>query len=233
MGEIFVERKQIVVPGEKLATGMDILPSYGTMRRGEDIYAIKFGMVEIKDNRIVKVIPLSGVYIPSTGDTVIGKVVDVGFAGWQVDIASPYTANLPVGEFMHERVDLLKADLSRYLDIGDVVYAKVINVTKSKIVQLSMKAEGARKLLGGRIIRITPSKVPRLIGKKGSMIKLIKEATKCNIIVGQNGYVWIKGSPESEFRALEAIYKIERESHTSGLTDRIKNMLEGDGNGEA
>ena len=233
MGNVLVERKQIVVPGEKLAEGMDVLPSYGTIRRGENIYSIKFGMVDIKDERIIKVIPLSGVYIPSNGDTIIGRVADIGFAGWQIDIASPYTANLPVGEFMHERVDLLKADLSRYLDIGDIIYAKVINVTKSKIVQLSMKADGTRKLIGGRVIRITPSKVPRLIGKKGSMIKIIKDATKCNIIVGQNGYVWIKGSPEAEFRALEAIYKIERESHTSGLTDRIKNMLEGDNNGEA
>ncbi len=233
MGKILVNPKQIVVPGEKLAVGMDILPSYGTIREGEEIYACRYGMVEIRDNRIVKIIPLSGIYIPSKGDMVIGKIIDIGFAGWQVDIGSAYTANLPVGEVMEERVDLLKADLSRYLDIGDIVYAKVINVTKAKVVQLSMKESGCKKLIGGRIIKITSSKVPRVIGRKGSMIKMIKEMTKCNIIVGQNGYIWIRGEPIAEFKATRAVYKIEKESHTSGLTDKIKQMLEGDNNGKA
>ncbi len=233
MGKIFVNRREIVVPGEKLGSGMDILPSSGTIREGEDIYACKYGMVEIKDNRIIKIIPLSGVYLPSKDDMVIGKIVDIGFAGWQVDIGSAYSANLPVGEVVEERVDLLKADLSRYLDIGDIIYAKIINVTKAKVVQLSLKENGCRKLIGGRIIKITSSKVPRVIGRKGSMIKMIKELTRCNIIVGQNGYIWIKGEPSSEFNAVRAIYTIERESHLSGLTDKIKQMLEGDNLGKA
>ena len=228
MGEIYVKEREIVVPGDILAEGMDVLPSSGTIREGKKIFATKYGMVSIKDNRVIRVISLSGVYMPNMNDKVIGKVIDVGFAGWTIDIGSPYTANLPIGEFARERVDLLKVDLSRYMDLGDIVYAKIINVTKSRIIQLSMKEEGCRKLVGGRVIKVTSSKVPRVIGRKGSMIKMIKELTNCNIIVGQNGYIWIKGNPISEFKATKAIYMIEKESHTTGLTDRIKEFLEGD-----
>ena len=82
----------------------------------------------------------------------------------------------------------------------------------------------SRKLIGGRIMKITPSKVPRVIGKAGSMIELIKDKTKCQIIVGQNGVIWLKG--ENEGLAAKTIYKIERESHTTGLTDKITAYLD-------
>jgi len=82
-------------------------------------------------------------------------------------------------------------------------------------------------LKGGRIIEITSSKVPRVIGKQGSMITLIKEKTECKIIVGQNGRVWISGpTPEKEILAVDVINKIEHEAHLDGLTDRIKEYLE-------
>ena len=46
------------------------------------------------------------------------------------------------------------------------------------------------------------------------------------LTVGQNGLVWINGTPEGELLAVKAIRKIEEESHLSGLTDRIKEFLE-------
>jgi exosome complex component RRP4 len=72
--------------------------------------------------------------------------------------------------------------------------------------------------------------VPRIIGKQGSMVSMIKKATNCNIIVGQNGVVWIKGlNPEDELITVQTITKIELESHISGLTERIKNFLQSKG----
>ena len=79
---------------------------------------------------------------------------------------------------------------------------------------------------GGRIIEVSTHKVPRIIGKQGSMVMMIKEATQCNITVYQNGLVWIEGSPVNEMRAINAIRKIEKESHLSGLTEKINAFLE-------
>ena len=55
---------------------------------------------------------------------------------------------------------------------------------------------------------------------------MIKDATGCSISVGQNGLVWINGSADGELLAVNAIRKIEAESHLSGLTDRIKEFLD-------
>ena len=41
--------------------------------------------------------------------------------------------------------------------------------------------------------------------------------------------MWIDGEPVSEQLAIQAIRKIEKESHLSGLTDKIKEFLEKNG----
>jgi len=118
------------------------------------------------------------------------------------------------------------ADLTQYFALGDYVLTKITNVTSQKLVDVSMKGPGLRKLHGGRIIEVNPHKVPRVIGKEGSMVVMIKQATGCNILVGQNGWIWIDGEPEQEVIAEKAIMKINSEAHLSGLTDRIKEFLE-------
>lgn len=219
-----IKEKEIVVPGEDLATGMDYLPSYGTFREGEKIIAGKLGLVSI-DGRLIRVIPLSGKYMPKVGDTIIGKISDVTINGWRVDINSAYSAMLSMKDGTSEFI-ARGSDLTKYYSFGDYIVTKIINVTTQNLVDLTMKAPGLRKLGEGRIIHVNTYKVPRIIGKQGSMITMIKDATGSRITVGQNGVVWIQGEPENEMIAEEAIRKIESESHTSGLTDRIKEFLE-------
>ena len=221
--ELLVKERQIVIPGETLARGLDFLPSSGCYRVNNEIKSKLLGLVKLKE-RFIGIIPLAGVYIPKTSDGIIGLVEDMQTTIWIVDINSPYDAILPLSEAVGEYVDLNRTDISIYYDIGDLIYAKVLNVSKSKQVQLTMNDHRARKLIGGRVLTITPSKVPRLIGKQGSMIELIKNKTGCQIIVGQNGVVWIKG--EKEGLAAKAILTIENESHVTGLTDKITAMLE-------
>ena len=56
---------------------------------------------------------------------------------------------------------------------------------------------------------------------------MIKDHSKCNIIVGQNGRVWIQGdNVADEILATKAIMKIEEASHVDGLTNKIKELLE-------
>ncbi len=221
-----VKERSIVIPGEILATGMDYLPASGTFREGTNIIATQLGIVNVS-GRLVRLIPLSGRYIPKKGDVIIGKIADMGFSGWRVEIGWAFEANLSMKDGSSDFIEK-KADLSQYYDYGDIISVQIIHVAGSKIIDLTMKGPGLRKLKGGKIIDVSPSKVPRIIGKQGSMVSLIKEHTGCLIIVGQNGKVWISGhDPEKEMLATNAIYKIEEESHLEGLTDRIKAFLEG------
>ncbi|MBS3113575.1 RNA-binding protein [Candidatus Woesearchaeota archaeon] len=227
MSEIMVKDKDISVPGETLAVGMDILPGMGTYRDGEKIIANRLGLAMI-EGRTIKLIPLSGRYIPKTGDTVICKVIDVGFNGWRLDTNSAYSAMLSMKDATSEFI-ARGANLTQYYDLGDYIVCKIVNVTSQKLIDVTMKGPGLRKLKGGRVIEVDSNKVPRIIGKQGSMVIMIKDATNCNISVGQNGLIWIDGEPMNELLAIQTIRKIEKESHLSGLTDKIKEFLDKNG----
>jgi exosome complex component RRP4 len=216
-----VETREIVIPGEILGDEKKKRPSYGTFVEDGKIIS-KFLGIPKESGNYLSVIPLSGVYVPRKGDKVIGFVTDVERVGWIVDINSPWLAFLSLSEAVDEFVDLRKTDISRFYDVGDVIYTQVIYVKRGD-VQLSMKTPMARKLKGGVTIKITPSKVPRLIGKGGSMINTVKEKTKTIIRVGQNGVVWISG--EKVDKAIKAIRMIDEKSHIIGLTDEIAKLL--------
>ncbi len=224
MGELLVKEKEIVIPGEIIAKGMDYIPGSGAFREGEDLIADRLGVVSIA-GRAIKIIPLSGQYVPKKGDVVIGKVIDILMFGWRLDINSAYTGMLNLKDATTEYI-AKGEDLSSYYQIGDYLIAKVVNVTSQILVDLSMKGPGLHKLEGGRIVRVNTNKVPRIIGKQGSMVNLIKRYIPCKIIVGQNGRIWVKGEPRDELRVVKIIKMIEAKSHMSGLTEIIKEKLE-------
>jgi exosome complex component RRP4 len=174
----------------------------------------------------VNVVALKAFYIPRIGDLVIGTVTEVGFNGWTIDINAPYLAFLRPSDVLSRPFKPQKDELSQVLNVGDLVVAKIISYDRSHDPQLTVAEPGLGKITRGQILKITPTKIPRVIGKKGSMITMIKDETGCQIILGLNGVVLITGKTlEDEQAALVAIRKIEEESHTSGLTDRITQML--------
>ena len=224
MDTIKIENKEVVVPGEILAEGMGYLPGKGTYRDEDKIRAGCLGLAVV-DGKVIKLVPLSGRYLPKSGDVILGKVIDVSMNGWRIDTNTPYSAMLSMKDATSEFI-ARGANLTKYFNIGDWISTKIVNVTSQNLVDVTMKGPGLRKLISGRIIEVNTNKVPRIIGKQGSMVSLLKRATDCRIVVGQNGWIWISGTPEAEIITIEAIEKIERESHLSGLTDRIKKFLE-------
>ena len=217
-----MEAREVVIPGELIDEKKGRKVGRGAYFEGEKIFAKVLGIVRSDENE-VSVIPLSGIYMPRFGDKVIGVVSDFSISGWMININCPYRAFLPLSEAVSEFVDTQRTDISKFFGIGDVIFCKVSKVTKDKTIQVSMRAIGSRKLYDGVVINVTPSKIPRMIGKGGSMIKLLKSKTGCDIIAGQNGIVWVRGLNKAN--AIEAILAIERESHIVGLTEKIEKML--------
>ena len=216
---IHVENKELVIPGQILADD-EYYSGRGTFKENGKICSSLMGLVSLR-NKKIRVIPLKSKYVPKKGDVVIGKINDVRFSMWDVDINSPYSGILPAFEVFGRE----KKELNRVFDVGDVLFLRVVDVDEIKKAKLGLKGRGMGKFKGGIIVDIAPTKVPRLIGKKGSMINMIKDKTKCKIVVGQNGLVWIKGKPNMEQLTKDTIKLIEAEAHTSGLTNKIKNKL--------
>jgi exosome complex component RRP4 len=214
-----MERK-LVIPGDFLGEGR---AGHGAYEDGSKVFSCCVGLAEEK-NGMHFVIPLSGNYDPKRGDGVVGKVTDVTFSKWIIDINSPYEAVLGLADATDEFIDLTKTDMTKYFNYNDIIFAEITAVSKTKNVNLSMRNRKCRKLRGGRLLKVTPAKVPRIIGKAGSMVEMIKEMTNTQIVVGQNGIVWVKGDHEDI--AMDVIALIERKSHVHGLTDQIKAHLE-------
>ena len=227
MSELIIQDKEIAIPGQVLATGMDFLPASGTFRDGDKIISSIIGIANI-NGRLIKLIPLTGAYVPRREDVVIGKIVDTGLFGWRVDIGWAYEANLSVKDATQDFVER-GADLSQFFTYGEWIMTRIVNVAGSKIIDLSMRGPGLRKLTDGSFVKITPAKVPRIIGKQGSMITMIKDSTNCRILIGQNGVVWVSGAdPENEIKAIEAIKMVEQGSQSDGLTDKVQAFLKGE-----
>ncbi|MBR1611455.1 MAG: exosome complex protein Rrp4 [Methanobrevibacter sp.] len=216
---IYVENKDLVIPGQILADD-EYYSGRGTFKENGKVCSSLLGRVSLR-NKKIRVIPLKSKYVPKKGDVVIGKINDVRISMWDVDIDSPYSGILPAFEVFGRE----KKELNKVYDVGDVLFLRVVDVDEIKKAKLGLKGRGMGKFKGGIIVDISPTTVPRLIGKKGSMINMIKDKTNCKIVVGQNGLVWVKGDEDMEQLTKDVIHLIEEEAHTSGLTNKIKNKL--------
>ena len=217
-----MEMYKIVVPGDFLSRDVK-RAGEGTYVEDGCVYAHLYGILDEKDE--IKVVALSGKYVPRRGDVVIGRIVDFSFPYWVVDIASPYKALLHVAEVAEEGERIEMSRMHEYLDIDDLIVAKVKSVDASMRVELALMKE-FRVRRGDRLIEISHTKIPRIIGRHGSMIKMLKERSGCFIFIAKNGRIWIKGREDAVDVVSEAILMIANEAHTSGLTDRVARMLD-------
>jgi exosome complex component RRP4 len=211
------ERK-VVIPGEIIVKGDNYLPGEGTEKKEGNIISNIYGLAD-EQKDLVKVIPLSGVYHARRGNVVIGKVENLTFNGWVIDIDTAENAFLPLSEVP---TFVNKGNLDEVMDMGDMVIAKIRDVGKRNI---DLTIKGGRefgRIDGGMIIKVNPSRVPRIIGKEGSMVNLIKQETGCNITIGQNGLIWVSGNKiENELFAKKAIRFVTEKSFVEGLTDEV------------
>jgi len=196
-------------------------PGPGTYRVGGKVYASQLGLLSPRPP-FVQVVPLSGRYVPKAGDNVVGTVTDVQSTFWLLDIGAPRWAPLHMTGTPW-KVDV--GDTERFLRAGDAVVVRVENLDATGRIGVTMLGDDLGKLEGGTIVRISPARVPRLVGRGGSMIATITRHTTAEVAIGQNGRVWIGGSPEAIQRVRDVLRMIEENGPRSGLTDRVERFL--------
>jgi exosome complex component RRP4 len=215
------EKRQIVIPGESIISGNEFLPGDGAYRDGNDVVANRYGIANIFEKH-VRVVPVSGAYYPKRGNTIIGTIVDITFNGWLIDFGGAQNAFLPVAEVPRY---VNKNEMAEFLNFGESVIVKVWDV-KSRGVDVSMKMRGYGKIDGGMILAVGSNQVPRIIGREGSMVKMIKNATGCDVTVGQNGKVWISGKDvDMEIAAKKIVEFIGCNVLVAGLTEKVEKMI--------
>lgn len=217
-------KRRYVIPGDKIAEG-NYRPIMNVTKSGNALIATRIGIAEMGRDG-VKVIPLSGVYIPRVNDLVIGKIVDHTSLSWEVDINSCFPAHLPASDVFGRDFNPARDDMGRHLAVGDMITARVIAFDRTRDPMLTLQDRDLGKIAKGELLKISATRVPRLIGKRGSMIQTIEQATQTRVLIGQNGIVVVTGrNPEGVEQAVKAIKMVEDEAHTANLTQRIKALL--------
>jgi exosome complex component RRP4 len=217
-------KRKYVIPGDVITTG-PFRAEENVHLFGDKIIATTVGISEIFDSG-VRVIPLTGMYIPRIDDFIIGIVKSHTSLSWELDINSCYAGILPAQDVFGRDFNPKVHDMTSRLKTGDLIAARVANSERSRDPLITIADRDLGKIDEGEMLKISPSKVPRLIGKRGSMIQTIESATKAIITIGQNGYVVVTSEePDGLLKAIEAIKMVEEQAHVPNLTERIQQML--------
>ena len=218
------DSNHFVLPGDVISNGSSSLKQ-NVILEGDKLVSTTIGFTEINDGA-VDVIALTGLYTSAVDDLVIGKIVSHNSLSWEVDINSSYRAMLPASDIFGKDYSPSRDDLSLKLIIGDIVLARIVN-SDSRRPLITINGQNLGKIDDGELIKISPAKVPRLIGKHGSMIQSIEESTGASITIGQNGCVIFKSdNPISLKNAIASIKMADLILHDDNLEEKIQNMLD-------
>ena len=219
------DKKRHVIPGELIVSG-SYRAEQNTVMEGDKIFATVIGLSDVHDGS-VRVIPLTGGYYPKDDDLVIGKIVSHSAMSWEVDINSCYAGMLPATDVFGRDFSSHSDDLTAKLGNGDLIVARIVNADKTRDPLLTISGRELGKIDSGELVNISPSKVARLIGKRGSMIQTIESGTHAQITIGQNGLVVVScEDSDGLLKAIKAIELVDEKAHVANLTDQINDMLE-------
>ena len=102
--------------------------------------------------------------------------------------------------------------MGRQLAIGDLIAGRIIAFDRTRDPMPTIQDKDLGKIPRGELLKISATRVPRLIGKRGSMIQTIEQATQTRVLIGQNGIVVVMGrNPEGIKLAMRAIRMVEEE----------------------
>jgi len=224
----FESKKRHVLPGDFITTAPLRLQN-NVVLEGKRIISTTIGLSDVSDDS-VRVISLTGVYMPKIDDLVIGIIQYIFGNSWFADINSCYQGML-LGQDVFGRGSYpTKNEMEERLSKGDIIFAKIANSDRQREPLISIADQSLGKIDSGELVKISPTKIPRLIGKHGSMIQTIEGSTNATITVGQNGLIVVScDETNGLLKALAAIRMVDEQAHLVNLTDKVKKMLESNG----
>jgi len=221
-----MSQDQFVIPGDIIIAD-DCRPGQNVILDGNRVMSTAIGFSEIKDN-LVNVTPLTGLYTPKTDDLVIGKIISHNALSWQVDINSYYSGILTAFDIFGKDYSPSRDDLSLKLNTGDIILARIANVN-SRDPLITIIGENLGKIDSGELVKISPTKISRLIGKHSSRIQTIEASTNATITVGQNGLIILKCDDSTGLKKAIATIKMIGVTHSNAnLEEKIQNILDED-----
>ena len=218
-----MNQNQSVLPGDVVATG-DYRADQNVILHDDGLISTTIGFSETKDD-IVSVVPITGFYVPSADDLVIGKVISHNALSWEIDINSYYPGILFASDIFGKDYLPSRDVLSSKLSTGDIVLARVTNMG-SRDPLITIVGENLGRIDSGELIKISSTVIPHLTD---SIIQIIEKSTNASITVGQNGLIVLKCDNSAGLtKAIKSIKIIGMMRNSDSIEEKIKNFLDED-----
>jgi exosome complex component RRP4 len=218
-------KKRYVLPGDVITTAPLRLQANVTLE-GKRIISTAIGLSDVSYDS-VRVIPLSGIYLPKVDDLVIGMIKYIHGNSWFADINSCYEGMLLAKDVFGRGSNATLGEMKASLDKSDLILARIANSDRTREPLLSISGQNLGKIDSGELVKISPTKIPRLIGKHGSMIQTIESSTNATITIGQNGLIVLKCDDSAGLKkAVESIKMMDKALHNTNLEEKIQNILD-------
>ena len=218
-------KKRYVLPGDVITTAH--LRLHGNVvLEGKRILSTTIGLSDVSYDS-VRVIPLPGVYLPKVDDLVIGLIKYIHGNSWFADINSCYEGMLLAKDVFGRGSNATLSEMKANLEKSDLILARIANYDRTREPLLSISGQNLGKIDSGELVKISPTKIPRLIGKHGSMIQTIEASTNATITIGQNGLIVLKCDDSVALKkAIESIKIMDKALHNTNLEEKIQNILD-------
>jgi exosome complex component RRP4 len=187
----------VVIPGQFITQEAGFLRGHGTFVQDAQLLATISGVVE-RVNKLISVRPLKSRYNGEVGDVVIGRIREVGDKRWKVDVNSRQDAilllssvNLP-GGVQRRRTNTDALQMRSFFVEDDLISAEVQQFFSDGAMSLHTRSLKYGKLEGGQFLSVSASLMKRC---KSSFHSL---AGGIEVILGNNGYIWIAPPPETK-----------------------------------
>ena len=207
----------ILTPGETITTKPQWMRGHGTTINTVDdtsassITSTVAGTLTTT-NKLLSVTPLHARYVPSIGDLVVGRVVNISAAGkrWNVDIAAPLLASLPLsainlpGGVLRRRTAVDELNVRSFFAEGDLVVAEVQDVRNDGSAGLHTRSLRYGKLRNGLFLAVRSGGTG---AREGGVIRSRRQIStietrgaggKVDVVLGVNGYVFVCAHTEME-----------------------------------
>ena len=142
-------KRKYVIPGDVVTSG-PFRPEQNVILDGNKIISTTIGISEIYDDS-VRVIPLTGKYIPKINDLVIGKVISHTSLSWELDINSCYVGFLPAQDVFGRDFSAHADELTSKLKTGDLVAARIANFDRTRDPLVTISDRDLGKIDSGEL----------------------------------------------------------------------------------
>ena len=128
-----------MIPGDVITTAPLRLRGNVTLN-GKRILSTTIGLSDISHDS-VRVIPLTGVYLPKIDDLVIGTITHISGSSWFADINSCYDGMLLAKDVFGRGSNANLNDMRARLGKSDLILARVANFDRTREPLLSIAGQ--------------------------------------------------------------------------------------------